>query len=107
MNELITAIVEDLTLEVGDAVGFSTAILQSKVTNAYNEVKAERRYPKNYTDEMILSDMSQFYNVIRNVALYDFNSIGKDFEQAHTENGISRSFVARSSLFDVTPIARF
>ena len=107
MAELIPSIVADLALELSDTVGYSETILTSKVTNAYREVKTARHYPSNYTIAMIADDMEQFYNVIRNVALYDYNQIGKDFEQSHSENGVTRSYTSRDSLFDVTPIARF
>ena len=107
MDELVSQIVEDLKIELQDDVGFSADALTAKVKNAYREVKIARHYPLEYSEEKITADMNQFYPVIRDVALYDYNQIGKDFEQSHTENGVTRSLVSRDSLFDVTPIAHF
>lgn len=107
MDELISAIVEDLTTELGQDVGFSSEVLEVKAKQAYREVKIARHYPRSYTDAMIESDMEQFYAVIRDVTLFDYNQIGKDFEQSHTENSVTRSYTSRNALFDVVPIAHF
>lgn len=106
MDELIAEIVEDLALELSDDIGYSEDVLTAKATQAYREVKNARKYPTSYTDSMIESDMEQFYSVIRNVTLYDYNQIGKDFEQSHTENSVTRHYTSRNELFDVTPLAR-
>ena len=107
MEELISEIVEDLTTELGQDVGFSEDLLEAKARQAYREVKIARHYPSSYTADMIASDMEQFYAVIRDVTLFDYNQIGKDFEQSHTENSVTRSYTSRNALFDVTPIAHF
>lgn len=107
MDELITEIVEDLATELGSDVGYSEDVLTAKAKQAYREVKVARHYPLSYTDEMIDDDMEQFYSVIRDVTLYDYNQIGKDFEQSHTENSVTRAYTSREALFDVTPIAHF
>ena len=107
MDELIALIVEDLSLELSSDVGYSANVLTAKAKNVYREVKNARHYPKSYTDEMIDDDMQQFYAVIRDVTLYDYNQIGTDFETNHSENGVTRGFRSRDSLFDVTPFAHF
>lgn len=108
MDELIAEIVEDLKIELESDVGFSEDALTAKTRNAYREVKLARHYPSTYTDEMVSTDMEQFFSVIRDIALFDYNQIGKDFEQSHTENSVTRSYTSRLSLFaNVTPIARF
>ncbi len=108
MDELIAEIVEDLKIELENDVGFSEDALAAKTRNAYREVKMARHYPSTYSTEMIDSDMEQFFAVIRDIALFDYNQIGKDFEQSHTENSVTRSYTSRLSLFaNVIPIARF
>lgn len=105
MDEMIEAIVADLELELGDEVGYNEDVLTAKAKNVYREVKQARHYPSTYTDEMIASDMEQFYETVRNVTLFDYNQVGKDFEQSHTENSVTRTFMSRNGLFDVVPIA--
>jgi hypothetical protein len=107
MEELIASIVEDLSIELADDAGYSEAALTAKTRNAYREAVQARHYPADYTDEMIENDMQQFFSVIRDVALYDYNMIGKDFQTSHTENGVTRGFRSRDALFDITPFAHF
>ena len=107
MEELIASIVEDLAIELSGDVGYSESVLMARARNAYREVKIARHYPSSYTEEMIENDMQQFYAVIRDVTLYDYNMIGKDFQTNHSENGVTRGFKSRDSLFDVTPFAHF
>ena len=108
MDELIAEIVEDLKIELESDVGFSEDALTAKTRNAYREVKLARNYPSTYSQQLIDSDMEKYFSVIRDIALFDYNQIGKDFEQSHTENSVTRSYTSRLSLFaNVTPIARF
>lgn len=108
MDELIAEIVEDLKIELENDVGFSEDALTAKTKNAYREVKLARNYPSTYSQQLIDSDMEKYFSVIRDIALFDYNQIGKDFEQSHTENSVTRSYTSRLSLFaNVTPIARF
>jgi len=108
MDELIAEIVEDLKIELENDVGFSEDALTAKTRNAYREVKLARNYPSTYSQQLIDSDMEKYISVIRDIALFDYNQIGKDFEQSHTENSVTRSYTSRLSLFaNVTPIARF
>lgn len=101
-------ILESLESELSNDTGFNSSILEEKVNNALQEVIDVRKYPVNYTDDMKESDLSRFYSKIRNIALYDYNMAGAEFQQTHSENGISRTFVAREKLFSgIIPIARF
>lgn len=110
MDALINEILEDLRIELSaDEEGgeFSETLLLSKIKNATREVKTKRRYPVSYTDEMISRDLTRYYSTIRSVALYDYNSIGNEGEESHSEKNISRTYVDRNSLFyGVNPIAR-
>ena len=56
---------------------------------------------------MIDEDMAQFYSTIRDVALYDYNTVGAEFQTSHNENSVSRAWVDRDKLFNrVIPLAR-
>lgn len=99
-SELQTEIVKDLTLELQNTTGFSPEILAVKVKNAIREVMVQRNYSATtYTEKQIYDDLRNYYSVIINVARYDYNQIGAEGEQSHSENGIARSYVKRDDLF--------
>lgn len=100
-------IIADLTLELGAEPTFNADALRQKVINAIREVKTARKYPSYYTEEQIARDLYNFYSNVRNIALYDYNKIGGEFEQSHNENSVNRSFVDRNSLFGgVIPLCK-
>lgn len=101
-------IMADLTaeLEIADK-NFNPALLLSKVRNALREVKRARKYPDSYTEEQINADMYEYYSNIRSLALYDYNTIGMEFQTASSENSTSRTMVDRSKCFaGVIPLSR-
>lgn len=100
-------IVEDLKTELSLDPTFNETLLLSKVKNALREVKRARKYPQYYTEEQIQSDMYDYFSNIRNIALYDYNQIGAEYEENHSENSVSRSFVDRDKLFSgIIPLSR-
>ena len=104
----VDALLADLTAELKNEPTFNADVLKAKINSAIREVRGLRKYPADYTEEQIESDLSNYYSNIRNVALYDYNMIGAEWESNHNENGISRSFVDRKSLFyGIMPIAKF
>ena len=108
MEEMEEELIEDLTIElsISDA-DFNTDLLTQKVKNALREVKTARNYPASYTDDMIDADLKRYYSQTRSIALYDYNKVGADFEDSHSENGISYSFSERDKLFaGIIPLAR-
>ena len=106
MDCLIDEIYNDLLLELDLTEERDKIILKSKVRNAVNEVKNKSNYPSHYTDSMILDDMDSKRYVLRNVALYDYNMVGAEFQNSHSENGISRSYSERDKLFSFAPFSR-
>lgn len=101
-------ILDDLLNELESESTLNEDALERKVKNAVKEVKRARRYPSNYTEEQIQADLYGYYSNIYNIALYDYNQIGAEGEQSHSENGISRSYVDRDKLFyGIIPFARF
>lgn len=102
-NELIA----DLTAELQGQPTFSDSVIKQKVVNAIREVKNARRYPIYYSDEIITKDLNNYYMNIRNIALYDFAQIGAPFEESHSENSVSRSWMERAKLFNgIIPIVK-
>lgn len=86
---------------------FNETLLLSKIRNAMREVKRARNYPKSYTESQIKEDMYDYFSNIRNISLYDYNQIGADFEESHSENSVSRSWKDRDKLFcGICPFVR-
>lgn len=108
LAELREEIVTDLTTELSVTDGdFNPTLLDAKVRSAIREVFTARHYPKSYDDVRIAEDMNGYYSQIRSIALYDYNIIGNEGQKSSSENGISRTYVDRASLFSgVLPIAR-
>lgn len=97
----------DLSAELSTDQIFNETLLLSKVKNALREVKRARKYPSYYTKKQIQSDMYDYFSNIRNIALYDYNQIGAEYEESHSENSVSRSFVDRNKLFaGIIPLSR-
>lgn len=93
-------IIAELTIELQRQPTFNAEVLAIKVRNAIREVKTKRNYiATSYTDKQIEEDLYNYYTVIKNVALYDFAQIGAPFENSHSENSTSRSWIDRDDLF--------
>lgn len=93
-------LVADLTEELKNDPNFNAGILEKKVKTAIKEVMLRRNYEAtSYTDERIVSDLENYYSVIKNVALYDYNQSGAEGQISHDENGISRTWTDRNNLF--------
>lgn len=103
-QELIADLTEELKIADKD---FNSTLLSSKVRNALREVKRARKYPVNYSDERIEKDMYDYYSNIRNIALYDYNTIGMEFQDSSSENSVSRTMTDRRKLFSgIIPLSR-
>lgn len=99
VDEMKTAIIDELTVELANDPNFSVELLGVKVDSAIREVKRARNYPSSYSSEMIESDLIKFYANVKNIALYDYNMIGVEGQSASTENGDSRTYIDRDKLF--------
>lgn len=98
----------DLSAELSESdENFNETLLLSKVRNAMREVKRARNYPKSYSDSQIEQDMYDYFSNIRNIALYDYNQIGGEFQESNAEPGSSRTYVDRDKLFcGICPFVR-
>lgn len=93
-------IVAELTIELQGQPTFDAEVLKVKVRDAIREVKTKRNYiATSYTEKQIEQDLYNYYSVIKKVALYDFAQIGAPFENSHSENSTSRSWIDRDNLF--------
>lgn len=82
-------------------------LLEQLINQATEDIKNKRRYPKDYTKEEIEEDLKKYESVLVNVVVYDRMKFGGDFQQSDSENGKSRTWVDRNTLFkEIYPIAR-
>jgi hypothetical protein len=107
MEELIEEIKNELEAEITASDDECNEILLlSKIKNAIREVKRARKYPSYYTDEQIEADIESYFSNIRDIALYDYNQAGIENQSGSTENGTSRTYVDRNTLFaGVVPLS--
>lgn len=108
-DEMINKITENLTLELTaeDSDNFNANLLSVKIQGAIIDVRNERNYPSDYTEEKIERDMVRFFSQILNIARYDYNQIGAEGQTQYQADGVTIHYVDRRSLFaGITPLAR-
>lgn len=106
MGELVNEIYEQLMADIAPTRDGDSSFLLMKVKSAYREVKQTRHYPEDAPQEVIDADMERYSSAIYNLALYDFNIRGAEFESTINENGEYRIFVDRRNILAaVTPMA--
>ena len=74
-------------------------LIEQLIKQATEDVKNRRNYPDDYTEEMITEDLKQFEGVIVNLVVYDHSQAGEEFMASFGENGVSRTWKDRDSLF--------
>ncbi len=97
-EDLQREITDELTTELSDDEAFNEDILEIKVKNAIREVKRKRNYPASYTAEMIEADLENYYDVIHDIALYEYNKVGAEGQSLHSEDDVQRSWVSKDDL---------
>lgn len=80
-------------------------ILEELISNAIESVKKVRNYPTSWTDEKIEKDLANYEDIIVKLAIYDYNKEGMEFENSHTESGVTRQFSSRAKVMaDILPL---
>ena len=74
-------------------------LIEQLIKQATEDVKNRRNYTDSYTEEMITEDLKQFEGVIVNLVVYDHSQAGEAFMASYGENGVSRTWKDRDSLF--------
>ena len=78
--------------------------LNELLSDAKESVINVRHYPRNWTAEQIEDDLKKYEKVLIKLVIYDFNKEGMEFENSHTESGVSRQFQSRARVMaDVLP----
>lgn len=87
-------IIAELTVELQNQPTFNTEILAIKVRDAYRKVRSRKHYENtSFTEEQIEKDLyDKHYQDIKDVAKYNFATMGADFQTSHSENNISRTW---------------
>ena len=99
----------DLAAEIaGSGTEVLTDVLAIKVKAVVRELLSIRNYEySGMTDEEVETDIERYYTQCMNVARYDYNQLGAEGEDSHSENGISRKYVERGRLWaGVVPFAK-
>lgn len=112
-EDLKDAILADLTAQLEGEPGYKVSVVESKLNTAFREVLQARTknyhgsYPDSYSDERAAQDLAQYYSHIFNLALFDYNTIGIEFQTSSTENSTTRTYRDRDRLFNgISPLAR-
>ena len=99
----------DLAAEItGSGTQPLTEVLAVKVKAVVRELLNIRNYEQSgMTDAEIETDIHRYYTQCMNVARYDYNQLGAEGEDSHSENGISRKYIERGKLWSgVVPFAK-
>lgn len=102
------SIVASLALEMSSDPTYNAEVVENKVSAVVKELIQRRRYNKSgMTDDAIAEDIENYFPQALNVARYDYNTIGAEGQDRHTENGVDRTFTERGKMWaGVVPISR-
>lgn len=97
---MIEEITSDLWEKLKNEPDLTQGIVQSEVRNVVRELRMKRNYiATSMSDEDIDNDIQNYYSTIRNIAESRCVKLGAEGEVAHTENGVSRSYVSEDELW--------
>lgn len=64
-----------------------------------------RRYPFGYTEEQEAAAIKRYRNVVFRAVVYAYNLQGAEGQSAHSENGISRTYIDEDDLYmEIVPM---
>ena len=102
------SIKDALELEMSGDPTYNANVVASKVSAVVRELIQKRRYKRSgMSEDAVEEDLDNYYTQALNVARYDFNTIGAEGEDRHTENGVDRTFTERNKLWaGVVPLGK-
>lgn len=69
------------------------------IEKAKQDIRHYRHYPTHYKDAQIENDIEgNYHNLVIDLVLYDLSVEGAEYQSAHSENGVNRTFVKRESI---------
>ena len=99
----IEEVEDEATGEKSDKVVFDekecNPLIEQLLDQARKEIISRRNYPDTYTKDQIDSDVKKYENIIANSATYDRSQAGEAYMASYSENGVSRTWKDRESLF--------
>lgn len=98
--QTLNEILESLKILLGVTEASDIAILTEILNDVVAEVIEARKYPSDMTEAEIQADMNKYIPNVKKLAKYDYNQIGVEYQDSHSENGISRGYTDRAKLFD-------
>lgn len=112
MNVDITPLVEelksDLSVKLSNDPNFDLDVITVIIKTVVREVIQRRDYPETLSDKAIETDLYNYYSLMLRLAEYDYNMIGVEGQESHSENGVNRNYVDRNKFFnDVYKFVRF
>ena len=94
-------IIENLMTYLGE----SNEDLISLLVDLACQNVVNRRYPFGYTEEQEQVAISQYSNVVFHAVVYAYNMQGAEGQSAHSENGISRTYIGEDKLYtEIVPV---
>lgn len=101
-------VIADLTTMYSNEPTFDAGKIAVIVNKVVEEVIQARKYrDRDYSDERIASDLTNYRGQIYNISEYDFSHIGGAWEISHSENSINRTWTERNKLFaGIIPLAK-
>lgn len=91
---------------LGDDCDNEASLLLS-VKRAISSFKAYMEYPEFFTEEKIEADLKRYEFCLFDLALYMYNLQGIEFQQTHSENGTSRSFMSEGEIYSLHGIVPY
>jgi hypothetical protein len=99
----IEEVEDEATGEKSDKVVFDkkecNPLIEQLLEQARKEIISRRNYPDTYTQDQIDSDVKNYENIMVNLAVYDRSQAGEAYMASFSENGVSRTWKDRESLF--------
>lgn len=103
-------ILQDIKDYLGDDYrNYDESSLLFCVKRAIKSFSSKRNYPDSYSENAKSKDMDKFYMCIFDLALYWCNLQGVEFQNSHSENGVSQSWKSESDIYvlhNVIPLAK-
>lgn len=99
-TETLNSILESLKITLGVTEQSDIAILTEILNDAIAEIIEARHYPSDMSASSIERDMLKYISNVKKLTKYDYNQVGVEYQDSHSENGVSRSYSDRRKCFD-------
>ena len=99
----IEEVEDEATGEKSDKVVFDekecNPLIEQLLDQARKEIISRRNYPDTYTQDQIDSDVKNYEDIMVDLAVYNRSQAGEAYMASLSENGVSRTWKDRESLF--------